>query len=208
MFAGAGLFSLLSNIQHQFGGADAVATVMERSAKCSVEFQFVGADKRTNLDLACKEAEAFQNEMGSKKVKLKRVNYAQLKLVTQDGATLEVTVANSAAAAGKGVGAVFPVVYDPAKPEDVRAPLTLASALSTFGFMLMGLAMVFASLGFNPLRLFRRSDAAQQPQIEGDSLEKAMSALARASESRASPAAAPASYAAPGPRAFGRRKAA
>jgi hypothetical protein len=158
LFAVAGAYNLVSNFQHSLTGVNAVATVLERSAKCSVEYKL--ADTRTTQDLGCDEARALQDRIGENKVKLKQINLSRLKLVGPAGATQEVTVVNALVVMGKGVGAEFPVVYDPANPDDVRAPMTLSSAAGVFGFMGVGLAMVFLALGLNRPRLLKRSAGA------------------------------------------------
>ena len=149
--AGAGM--LYSNIDHQPHGVQGTATLRARGTECSVEYQRVSKNKRTFETMDRKAAAAFQQRVGASKVKLLGMDFAQVLYAGPDGAPHEAKVAASFAPADAKIGEGFPVIFDPAPPEDVATPLGREKLGIDIAILLAGLAMAALGLGFSPARL-------------------------------------------------------
>lgn len=197
--AGGGM--LYSSINHQLHGVAGTATLRARGTDCSVEYQYVSESKRTFQDMECKAAAAFQQEVGANKVKLHRMDFAKVLYAGPDGAPHEAKVAASFAPSDAKIGEGFPVVFDPAHPEDMATPLGLANLGINVAVLLAGLAMAALGLGFSPsLRPVGRLVAARD---ERDEAEPEWMKAADVAVSRAQTNAPAPGFAAP---TFGKRR--
>ena len=124
MLAGAGAFSLYTNVTHQIHGKPATATLLERITQCTVEFQRIGEEKR-NEQWPCKQAEDFQRLVGMNKIKISRDFIARVRFPLEGGRTHEANVEESKLDSfGLFVGATLPIFYAPDNPSDVRARMS------------------------------------------------------------------------------------
>src|ERR1700722_5324966 len=79
MFGGAlaavGGWTMYSDTTHQLNGKASTATLIEHIKNCTVEYQRVGEDRRKDA-MACDAAEAFQQRIGSSKIKVSHEFFA------------------------------------------------------------------------------------------------------------------------------------
>jgi hypothetical protein len=124
IFAGAGAFGLYSDTMHQLQGRPATATLMAHIKTCTVEYQRIGEPERKE-QLPCELAEAFQQRVGSNKVKLSREHIARVQFALPDGRMQEASVDEFKLDSNKlAIGATLPVFYAPNNPADVRAVMS------------------------------------------------------------------------------------
>lgn len=200
--AAAGAWSMYSAAAHSLNGVGTSAVLIERFANCQAEFQPKGESRRKE-DMDCNRAYAFQKWAGTSKVRVHKLDYAKVRYTLSDGSSRLASVyEGKVGTRGLAPGSVFDAVYDPAKPDDVRARPNLGSASFQLMMLVGGLLMVALALLPQVLRLFHRAP----PQTAtADTAAWGEDAL-REAIARNQPApqhAAPASL--PSGKAFGRR---
>jgi hypothetical protein len=142
----SGGFGVYSNTTLQIHGRPATATLMERIQECTVKYQRIGEEKRTEK-WPCDLAEEFQRRVGSNKVKLSYdfISRVQFPL---DGRIQEAKVDEFRLGSHKlPVGATLPVMYDPRNPADVRAEMSWERVKVPLGMFAVGLLFLALALG-------------------------------------------------------------
>ena len=191
MLSLAGVVGLWSAISHQLNGVEATATVLAHVGECRVEYQLVVSDHRTDLPMDCDAATTFQKRMGDNKVILHRNDFAKLRFTEPGGQSREVKALEANLGAHNApVGSKIPIVYDPAHPEDSRAPTTMGAMGGFLGLSLFGLFLTFAGFGMGPTRIFKAltggSRGAAKPAVAGiDWSEEAVGERLRAAAAQA-----------------------
>jgi len=149
IFAGAGGTNLYSDAMHQKSGMAATATLMEHIKQCTVEYQRIGEQKRTET-WPCDRADEFQQLVGRDRIKISRDFLARVQFPLTDGRTHEASVDDiKLGSYGLDVGATLPVVYAPDNPGDVRAAMSWESLKVPLGLFAVGvvcLALAFRGL--------------------------------------------------------------
>lgn len=166
--AAAGAWSIYSATMHSMNGANTSAVLVDRFAKCQAEFQPKGEGRRKEA-MDCDRAYAFQKWAGKKKVRVHKADYATVRYALPDGTSHTATVNESKVETrGKPLGAMFDAVYDPARPDDVRAQ----PSLSSFGFhlMMLGGGLCFVGFAMLPqlLGLFGRGASRKTASADAD----------------------------------------
>jgi uncharacterized protein DUF3592 len=199
ILAGAGGSNLYSDTMHQRTGRAATATLMEHIKECTVAYQRVGEQKRTET-WPCDLAEEFQKRVGQDKIKLSRDYIVRVRFPLADGRTQEARVDDvKLGSYGLDVGATLPVVYAPDNPADVRAAMSWEGLKVPLGLLAVGL--VCLALAFRSLlaALLGWAFPARAPHAEDVTVSAAPGHVA---PSAASGLLAPPGHAAP---TFGRR---
>jgi len=147
MIAAAGAWPLYSDTLHQLTGKPSTATLIEHIRECTVEYQRVGENRRKE-PMACDAAEAFQQRIGSNKVKLSENSSARVRFSLADGQAHEAKVPWSKLGSNKPpVGAKIAVVYAPDHPADVRAVLTWERLKISLMLFAVGLVIMLLAFG-------------------------------------------------------------
>jgi hypothetical protein len=189
--------AIYSTISHQLQGVETNATVLAYVSECSVEYQLVSQNHRTDLPLECDAAAAFQKSVGANKAILHRNDFVKLRYVEPGGKSREIKVVEANLVLHDArVGSTVPIVYDPSHPEDARAPLTMNVLGLEFALFLLGLFFLFAGLGMGPLRLAQSlmggSRNAPKPAAKSlDWSEEAVAQRLRAAAAAAGPSSPP-----------------
>ena len=146
IFAGAGGTNLYSDMMHQRTGSAATATLMEHIKECTVEYQRIGEQKRTET-WPCDLADEFQQRVGRNKVEISRRFIARVQFPLADGRMHEASADDvKLGSYTLAVGATLPVVYAPDNPADVRAAMSwevLQVPLGLFAVGIVCLALAF-----------------------------------------------------------------
>lgn len=151
-----GAWSMYSATTHSLNGVNTSAVLVERFAKCQAEFQPKGESRRREA-MDCKQAHAFREAAGSRKVRVHTSNYATVRYALSDGSSRTATVyEGKVETRGLPVGSTFGAVYDPANPGDVRAQPTLSSVGFNLAMLLGGLGMLGLALLPQVMGLFGR----------------------------------------------------
>ncbi len=142
-----GGWTMYSDTTHQLNGQPSTATLIDHIKECTVEYQRVGEDRRKNA-MACDAAEAFQQRIGSGKIRVAHQFFALVRLSLADGREHEAKVDESKLGSyNLPIGAKIAVVYAPDHPNDVRALLSwerLKTSLTLFAGGLVFLMLAFA----------------------------------------------------------------
>jgi hypothetical protein len=139
IFTGAGGYNLYSDVRHQIHGKPATATLMEHIKQCTVEYQRISEQKRTET-WPCDQAEEFQRLVGRDRIEISRQFIARVQFPLTDGRTHEASVDDiKLGSYGLVVGATLPVVYAPDNPADVRAAMSWESLKVPLGLFAVGI---------------------------------------------------------------------
>ncbi len=179
IFAGAGGYSLYSDVNHQIHGRPATATLAAHLKLCTVEYQRIGEQPRKE-QLPCELAEEFQRRVGSNKVKLSRDSVARVKFSLEDGRTHEANADDiKLGTYGLPVGTTLPVIYDANNPADVRARMSWQTLKVPLILLAIGIPFLLLTFGVSLAGIFRwafRSrgeetvSASSEPLGQGDKL--------------------------------------
>jgi hypothetical protein len=156
-------WSICSDTLHQLTGKPSTATVVEHIRECTVEYQFVGEDRRKE-PMACDAAEALQQRAGLRKLKISAERFVLVRFALDDGRAHEAKVDERILHShALPVGAQIAVVYAPDRPADVRPVLTwdeLKVSLMLLGLGLFSLMLAFPGpIGALFARAFRGGPA-------------------------------------------------
>lgn len=147
ILGGAGGFGLYSDTAHQINGRPATATLVEHIKSCTVEYQRIGEQKRTE-QWPCDRAEEFQKVVGSNKVKISREFIARVQFPLADGRAHEAKVDEFKLNSYKlPVGGTLPVFYAPNNPADVRAEMSWDRIKIQLGLLAVGIVFLVLALG-------------------------------------------------------------
>lgn len=140
--AAAGGWPMYSDTVHHLTGKPSTATLIGHLTECTVEYQRVGEDRRKE-PMACDAAEAFQQRIGAKKVKVSAEHLALVRFSLADGRAHEAKVDERKLDTRQlPVGAKIAVVYAPDRPADVRAVLTWDRLKVSFGLFVAGIVVL------------------------------------------------------------------
>jgi hypothetical protein len=150
-----GGYALVSGARHQLVGVRATATFIMYADECTVEFQRIG-EGRSRKTMSCDEAERMQRELGSKKAELIRVPGVHFRFTLASGEVRELVRSRTVLGnPNMDSGDKFPVVYDPADPDDVRIIPSAGQILLCFGGIPAGLIIMLMALGIHPASAMR-----------------------------------------------------
>ncbi len=160
IFAGAGAITLYSDVTHQILGKPAMASLLEHTKQCTVEYQRIGEEKRKEV-WPCNEAEEMQRLAGPIKFRVSHDSVARVRFTLENGRTQEASIDEYKFDSYKlAIGTTLPVIYAPDNPSDARPNLSLKQL--SFSLVLFAIGTPFLMLAFGipfsaPLRwAFRR----------------------------------------------------
>jgi hypothetical protein len=145
--------SLYADTKHQINGKPATATLMEHIKECTMEYQRVGEEKRSEK-WPCELAEELQRRVGKNKIKISNDYIARVQFPLADARMHEVNVDDIKLGSYRlAIGSTLPVVYAPDNPGDVRAVMTwerlwpwLIAFAAGVGFLALALGGPLVSL--------------------------------------------------------------
>jgi len=157
VLAGAGGYGLYSDLTHQMHGRPATATLLAHIKQCTVEYQRIGEQKRKE-QLPCDLAEAFQQRVGSDKIKLTRDDLARVQFRLEDGRMQEARVDDFKLGSSRlAIGATLPVIYAPDNPGDVRAGMSWDTVKIQLILLVLGIPFLLLAFGVSLTAPFRRA---------------------------------------------------
>jgi hypothetical protein len=185
-----GVGTLYSDTKHQINGKPSTATLMEHIKQCTVEYQFIGEEKKQSLQLPCELAEETQRRVGPNKIKISRDFIAHVQFPLADGRMHEAKVDDIRLGSHTlAIGSTLPVVYAPDNPGDVRAAMSWERVRVWLIVSAIGIALLALALGGPLMSLFgwafgNRTSRAGEAKASANS-ERPMPTSARAPEFRA-----------------------
>jgi len=140
-------YDLYSVVRHQIYGRPVTATLMERFKQCTVEYQFIGQEKKKE-QWPCELAEEFHQRAGWNRVKLSHDYIARVRFPLEDGRTHEANVNEINLYPHKlAIGATLPITYTPDNPADVRAKVSWETLSVPLGLLAIGIPFLALALG-------------------------------------------------------------
>ena len=158
--------SLYSDTKHQINGKPSTATLMEHIKECTMEYQRVGEEKRSEK-WPCELAEELQRRVGKNKIKISNDYIARVQFPLADGRIHEANVDDiKLGSYSLAIGSTLPVVYAPDNPGDVRAKMTWARLWPWLIAFAAGIGFLALALGGPLVSLFGWAFGGRAPREE------------------------------------------
>jgi hypothetical protein len=147
-----GVFFLSGELRLRLGGVTAEATIEMRGSRCSLEWTLADGVKRYQT-VECGEAQAFLQKAGITEAKSSSIDYVRFSYADASRERHSSELGASALPADMPVGAHFPVVYNPKRPDVAELPLTLTMAAMLMLMPAIGIfGILFGFGGFGAAR--------------------------------------------------------